>query len=259
MNKEEKVFMIGSIVCCIVIFLCMIWVDYNGYFASQQIVGQQEEETQPDEEMSKVTESAPKEEQKWDAIRALREDFEQIVVLDAGHGGLDDGASVDGVLEKEAALEITLLAGNLLEQKGVKVLYTRDADVLVEDEERVKLANEVKADCFISIHAFEDEDSSVYGMKTKYNDRYFQKGFTSGDLAYVLLEKTANLTNEKALGMEPDTQNLVVTQAKVPVAVLEIGNLSNAQERKLLAKEEYREKIASGIVAAIEELLFATE
>ena len=79
-----------------------------------------------------------------------------VVVLDAGHGGKDPGAtgSSEKKREKDINLAITLEVGRLLQnnQKGIKVVYTRKTDVFLELGQRANIANKEKADLFISIH-----------------------------------------------------------------------------------------------------------
>ena len=74
------------------------------------------------------------------------------VVIDAGHGGHDPGASYYGFKEKEIALNITLLAGAILEKNsGIDVIYTRKTDVFLELHRRAAIANKANADLFVSI------------------------------------------------------------------------------------------------------------
>lgn len=89
------------------------------------------------------------------------------VVIDAGHGGHDPGATYYGFKEKEIALNITLLAGGLLEKnKDIKVIYTRKKDVFLGLRERADIANKASADLFVSIHANAAANTSAYGTET---------------------------------------------------------------------------------------------
>lgn len=89
------------------------------------------------------------------------------VVLDAGHGGKDPGASSHGYVEKEIALSVVLKLGKLLEQqKDVELVYTRKTDVFIELDERAKIANKAAADVFISIHCNAVASQSAYGTET---------------------------------------------------------------------------------------------
>lgn len=89
------------------------------------------------------------------------------VVIDAGHGGKDPGASYYGFKEKEIALNITLLSGAILEKiNGIDVVYTRKNDVFLGLRERADIANKANADLFISIHANAAKNTSAYGAET---------------------------------------------------------------------------------------------
>jgi N-acetylmuramoyl-L-alanine amidase len=88
------------------------------------------------------------------------------VVLDAGHGGNDPGNVGNGYREKNIALKITLAVGNILKkQKDIKVVYTRNKDVFIELWKRGDIANDVKADLFVSLHC-DSHTSNAYGLGT---------------------------------------------------------------------------------------------
>lgn len=187
-----------------------------------------------------------------------RDKYDNIVVLDAGHGGEDLGDVISGedeaivLAEKDLVFSVVSKAGKLLEKEGICVYYTRTGEENPTQEARVLLANEIQADMLISVHADYDEDTTLYGMRTIYNETYFIPEFASADLAYLLLEKVAASTNEKAIGFEPGTgEAKLVQQAMVPVAQLYIGYLSNKQEQKLLEREEHIDRIAEGIYEAV--------
>jgi N-acetylmuramoyl-L-alanine amidase len=89
------------------------------------------------------------------------------VVLDAGHGGSDSGASYYGFKEKDIALNITLLAGGILEKhKDIDVIYTRKTDVFLGLRERADIANKANADLFVSIHCNAARNTAAYGAET---------------------------------------------------------------------------------------------
>src|SRR6202044_489161 len=78
------------------------------------------------------------------------------IVIDAGHGGHDTGTiGPHGLMEKDVCLDVALRLGRLIQQKlpGAQVIYTRSDDTFVPLEERTAIANQAKADLFISIHA----------------------------------------------------------------------------------------------------------
>ena len=77
-----------------------------------------------------------------------------VVVIDAGHGGKDTGATRGGYKEKDINLGVVLALGQLIERnhKDVKVVYTRKSDVFVDLDKRADIANKAKANLFISVH-----------------------------------------------------------------------------------------------------------
>ena len=85
------------------------------------------------------------------------------IVIDAGHGGKDPGRpNKSGIKEKDIVLKIALDLGKKLENSGNEVIYTRDKDIFLTLRQRAKIANDVDADLFISIHcnAFHDSSSN---------------------------------------------------------------------------------------------------
>ena len=93
------------------------------------------------------------------------------IVIDPGHGGKDPGTLGSGrykTAEKDIVLEVSLLLGKYLESEfpDVEVIYTRDTDIFVKLSERTRIANEAKADLFLSIHCDAFKDKRVYGATT---------------------------------------------------------------------------------------------
>jgi N-acetylmuramoyl-L-alanine amidase len=89
------------------------------------------------------------------------------VVLDAGHGGHDKGASYHGFVESQIALSVTLKVGKILEKNpNIDVIYTRDTDVFVELNKRADIANSNKASIFVSIHCNANKNTSAEGYET---------------------------------------------------------------------------------------------
>ena len=89
------------------------------------------------------------------------------IVIDAGHGGKDPGRpNKSGIKEKDIVLKIALDLGKKLENSGNEVIYTRDKDIFLTLRQRAKIANDVDADLFISIHCNAFHDSSVHGSET---------------------------------------------------------------------------------------------
>ena len=89
------------------------------------------------------------------------------IVIDAGHGGKDPGRpNKSGIKEKDIVLNIALDLGKKLKKSGNEVIYTRDKDIFLTLRQRAKIANDVDADLFISIHCNAFHDHRVYGSET---------------------------------------------------------------------------------------------
>jgi len=169
------------------------------------------------------------------------------VILDAGHGGNDPGAvGPTGLLEKDVNLKITFIVADILMNRGVDVEFTRDHDKRVELSERVKIANDSKADCFASIHINSAADKAATGTETF----AFNAG-TEGDRLAKSVQKS--LVNEIKL---PDRgvkyRNFtVIAKTTMPAILNEVAFISNPTEEKLLKNIEFIEKAAIGIAKGI--------
>lgn len=182
-----------------------------------------------------------------------REKYDKIVVIDPAHGGDENGICVENLIEKEVTLDIALRLKALLDETDIKVYYTRLSDENKTMERVIKLVNGTKADMFLSIHgALEETDTSIYGIAAYYNETFFIPNFSSADFAYLVEEKVTKSASAKALGLKAGDESMyLVREAEVPVALLEVGYFSNRQERNLLSKEDYKDKIAEGLYEAI--------
>ena len=179
--------------------------------------------------------------------------YDRLVVIDPGHGGSDAGGVLGNLAEKNITLDIALRLEAKLENKGIGVYLTRDTDKEQSVEKRVRLANDAGADLFLSLHtAADEENQEVCGIETDYNDVFIIPSFGSGDFAYLVEAEAVNTTGADALGMEPAVEDDVLLQkARMPVARLNVGYLTNGKEAQLLGEAEYRQKIADGLYQAI--------
>lgn len=129
------------------------------------------------------------------------------IVIDAGHGGKDEGASGKKVKEKEIVLAIALKLGTYIEENlpDVKVIYTRTSDIFVPLDERADIANKNKADLFISIHCNGNKNPKAYGTET------YAMGLhkTDGNFEVAKMENSAILFEEnystKYEGFDPNS------------------------------------------------------
>ena len=144
------------------------------------------------------------------------------VVVDAGHGGWDQGTvGRQGLLEKDLVLEIAHRLGNLLESRlGSEVVYTRDDDTYVALESRAEIANEAQADLFVSVHANYSVDTAARGVETYYTT--FSSPANSLDI-----EKRENATAKTA------PEGGVLTGAALKERTDESRRLAASVERSL--------------------------
>lgn len=184
----------------------------------------------------------------------LEDEVRPIVLIDPGHGGSSYGTRAGEVAEKDIVLSIAKQIRDLCPEKPYRVVLLRENDVTVNTEERISAVMDSQADYYIGIHLSSDaEDVKAFGMKATYNPTYFRNGLENVDFADAVLMNAAVCTNNRALGVENASEEDVILQVlNIPAAVLYAGYISNADEAELLSTEEYTQKIAEGIVNALD-------
>lgn len=212
------------------------------------------------------------------------------IVIDPGHGGKDPGAVYNGLKEKDIVLEISkYLYEYLKADPDLNIHLTRNKDVFIPLEERTAIANKLKADIFVSIHANAAKNKAATGLETFVfnvtNDRAALEvaalenqattksisdlqGILKDILKYSKLEESVSLAgsvqsclvkNVKAASK----QNLGVKQAPfyvlvgatMPAILVETGFLSNNDDASKLKSSAYRKKVAKGIYDGIKEYI----
>lgn len=186
------------------------------------------------------------------------------VVIDVGHGGADPGkVGIGGVLEKDLNLEIAKKVEENLSAQGMEVVMTRDGDMGLYEagtsnkkaqdmQNRCKLIEEENPDCTVSIHQNSYTDAAVCGPQVF----YFTHSKEAGDLAAILqnrLNEDLAVDNPR-VQKENSTYYMLKRSASVTV-IVECGFITNSLEAKLLAEEEYQNKLAKSISAGILEYL----
>jgi N-acetylmuramoyl-L-alanine amidase len=208
------------------------------------------------------------------------------IVLDPGHGGHDTGTvGPEGLREKDLVLDVAQRLGRLIEEKmGSEVIYTRSDDTFIPLERRTEIANEAKADLFLSIHANSSPLRTAAGVETFYLN--FTTSKSALDLAarenagsqmsvhelQALLEKIAlkdkvEESREFAARVQSALYTLsarpadarskdrgvkkapfvVLIGAAMPSVLAEIGFISNAHDESIMRREEYRQRTAEAL------------
>lgn len=185
----------------------------------------------------------------------------RIIYIDPGHGGVDGGAKHGDAVEKVIALSIAKKLRDYLEQQGALVLMTRTADIDLAKEgtkglsrrkaedlhKRAKLINDSEADFFVSIHLNSIPSPRWHGAQSFYHEKYIENKIAAEFIQEELVENLEN-TNRKAKSI---SHIYLLKQVKKPGALVEVGFLSNPNERELLMQDDYQEKVAISIYKGI--------
>lgn len=197
---------------------------------------------------------AQKEEYYYFNFLTPQEVYDKVIVIDAGHGGRAPGNVKQGVLEKDINLAIVLELKELLDQEdgNIGVYYTRTDDSNPTFEQRVQLANKSDADLFISVHNNSTSSgrmSSTSGTLVMYDEEDLT--LRSMDLAQICLEEVTGAIESRDRGLMEGHSIYIIRNSEVPVALIEVGFMTNQNELELLETEDYQAEIAQGIYNAI--------
>ena len=181
-------------------------------------------------------------------------------VLDAGHGGKDAGASRGQVREKDLVLDITKKVGAMLEAAGARVTYTRRDDRFIELDDRAAISNDANPTAFVSIHVNAAGNTRARGVEV-YVPKYRLRGqatdklVQSKALGVALLRRLEEATPGKDRGLKTSPGFRVLKYNDHPAVLLELGFVSNTDERARLANAIYRKRLAEAIVAGLRDYL----
>jgi N-acetylmuramoyl-L-alanine amidase len=169
-----------------------------------------------------------------------------LVVIDAGHGGQDPGAMSGGLHEKDINLAVAVKVADLLEQRGIGVLLTRQQDRFIELEERASIANRRNADLFVSIHSDSNPDRGRQGFTVFVARAASPEAYR----AATCIGQAMAATGSDSHGVrEADYKVLVNTSG--PAVLVEIGYLSNVQDVARLRDSAWQNRLAQAIATGI--------
>ena len=182
-------------------------------------------------------------------IKNVNRDYYK-VFIDPGHGGYDNGAVQNGVLEDEINLQISQKVEAKLKAKGVQVKMSRYDDTYLSLTDRTKMANNWGSDIFVSVHQNSATSSSANGIETY----YYSSRQDSKELATEI--QTDLIQSTSAVNRGAKTANYaVIKTANMSSSLVECGFISNPTEAKNLSSSSYQDKVAEGIVNGIMDYL----
>ena len=174
------------------------------------------------------------------------------VVIDAGHGGTtDSGAVYFGRQEKDDALKLALAGGDLLEDRGFDVMYTRVDDVYHTPYEKADMGNSAGADYFISIHR---NAAGIPGTASGIMTLVYEDAGVNGRLARAVNEELEK-TGYQDLGVVERPGLAVLRRTAMPAILIEAGFIDNPQDNQLFDQqfEAIAEAVADGVEKAVRE------
>ena len=179
----------------------------------------------------------------------------RLIIVDAGHGGLDPGTMYKDIYEKDINLKIAKYLEEELSKFGAGVLLVRDSDEdlsggvkdhrkKTDFDNRIKLINECEGDMYLSIHLNYLTNSAYYGAQVFYNKN-------NEKLANKIQQfMNDNLEGKREIKKIPST-TYMYDKLNIPGVLIECGFLSNVKERNLLITETYQRKLAQVIAQAL--------
>ena len=216
------------------------------------------------------------------------------IVIDAGHGGHDTGTiGPTGLMEKDLCLDVALRVGKLIQQglPSAEVIYTREDDTFIGLERRTEIANDARADLFLSVHANSSPDRKARGIETYYlnftgstdamevaarenslsenavhdlqdilkkiarNEKTEESRDFAGTIQDSLAKRVENTNHgDRSRGVRK-APFVVLIGANMPSVLAEISFISNPSDEQWLKKPESRQRVAEGLYRGIETYL----
>nr|WP_316621896.1 N-acetylmuramoyl-L-alanine amidase [uncultured Ruminococcus sp.] len=189
------------------------------------------------------------------------------VIIDAGHGGEDGGAEVDGVLEKDINLSIADKLADTLRLCGVRVTEIRDEDISVYDDSaqtlrekkvsdlkhRVETVNGSENNILVSIHQNKFDNNAYSGAQVFYSSNNDKSRVLAGSIRNSVVSL---LQNDNTRELKPANSDIyLLDNATVPAVIVECGFLSNDEERAKLLDSGYQSEMAYSIAMGVLEYI----
>ncbi|WP_433744872.1 N-acetylmuramoyl-L-alanine amidase [Falsibacillus pallidus] len=174
----------------------------------------------------------------------------RIIVIDAGHGGVDSGAIGGSYYEKTVTLNVALKVQEKLKNAGANVMLTRESDTYPTLEDRVKFSQDHYAELFVSIHVNSASATSASGAESYYNIDANDNGVESSKLASTIQTQIVSMANMRDRGVKEDNWYVIKNQ-EIPAVLIELGFISNPEDRAKLTSATYVNLYATAIYNGI--------
>jgi N-acetylmuramoyl-L-alanine amidase len=175
-----------------------------------------------------------------------------LIILDAGHGGTDEGAKVNAFMEKKITLTTVFLTKKHLEGLGYRVILTRSRDIYLPLQRRVSIANKTKGSLFVSVHFNSSPSADAQGIEIFYYDsKEMWRARASKRLANCILYRTVDQTDAVSRGIKQGNFH-VIRETEMPAVLIEGGFITNRKERGKLRDRTYLDRLAVGIAQGID-------
>ncbi len=189
-------------------------------------------------------------------IDALQES--RLVVIDAGHGGNDNGTKDNGLAEKDITLDVARRLDSELKRSGIRTYMIRTDDRYIDHRDRIQLANDKNAALYISLHCDWFRDPSLNGTTTLYDPsgNVSIGGLSEIEFASIIQTELMKNLETRNRGINDRNDLAILRRAKMPSVLIELGFLSNKNDSLLLGSEIFRQKSAETLSAGIRKALY---
>lgn len=243
-------------------FGLMVYADYNGYDLSAFLKNNKIHNIPQQETSAASTSAAVKSRQENTSTSAVTQaetlGRSYTVCIDPAFGGSNSGASANGLTEKNVTLAVALKLKSELEQRGIKVVLTRDSDKTVANEARVSVCDKSQSDLLVSLRLNSAQNTAVSGFELWVNNK---KPANSVSAADAIGKSMSTITGIRNRGVKygtvtnADENYYVNSRSKCASLVIQLGFISNKEDASLLKNNdsEVASKIAQGIVTYFKE------
>ncbi|WP_300569081.1 N-acetylmuramoyl-L-alanine amidase [Flavobacterium sp.] len=174
------------------------------------------------------------------------------IVIDAGHGGDDTGAKYGALSEKTIVSQISSKINELNKNTNVEIYFTRTDDSFLTLEKRAKIINDINPDFFLSLHVNSNKNNATLGIESYVakESAHSEKSLTIANELLLKLSKATNLNSRET----KKAPFYILRETNCPGLILELGYLSNENDRNYLTNENNQEIIAKTILEFVSEI-----